>query len=111
MHGHVGKLNVTGIVYPKLDIQNSVQVDNMFRNCHNLSGNFYFERPWMSQGYNMFYGTGSGLKNFFIPFHYENGVNSLIYNSFKDTSFVRNSLGVTSPYQLFDINEIDISNI
>ena len=52
-----------------------------FAGCTNLTGNIYIESNQITNSVNCFYNT-SLTKNVYIPFYYENGIQSATYNAF-----------------------------
>ena len=80
-------------------------VTNMYRTfnqCSNLTGNMYIQSENITNATNCFNQT-SLTKNVYIPFTYENGVNTLTYNSFINAGYTTN--GSVNGVYLKDINK------
>ena len=79
---------------------NVTNMSSTFRNCSNLTGDIYIYSEKVNDVMYCFNGT-SLQKNVYIPFTYENSVNTQTYNLFKQY-YGSGQNGVT----LFDINQI-----
>ena len=65
------------------EIPNGVtNMSSAFSYCRNLTGNIYIYSNNITNAYRCFQGT-SLSKNVYIPFKYQNGVNTKTYNAFK----------------------------
>ena len=84
-------------------IPNSVtDMSRTFWNCSNLQGDIYIKSENITNATNCFNQT-SLTKNVYIPFTYENGVNTLTYNSFINAGYTTN--GSVNGVYLKDINK------
>ena len=64
------------------EIPNTVtNMSRTFSQCSKINGDIYIRSEIISNATDCFWGT-SIVKNIYIPFQYENGVNTLTYNSF-----------------------------
>lgn len=87
------------------NIPNSVQyLSQTFFNCQNLTGNIYIHSNQISDASLCFYHT-SLIKNVYIPFEYENGVNTTTRNSF-EAAYPINTISGTTIGTLTDNNGI-----
>jgi hypothetical protein len=78
-----------------------------FYNCQNLSGNIYIYSQNIISAGNCFQ-LSTLTKNVYIPFTYDNGVNTATYNAFKNAGYNEN--GIIWGVYLKDINA-DVSII
>lgn len=67
------------------DVNTLVQT---FYNCKNITGTIHIESNHITNAYQIFNGT-SANKSVYIPMKYENGVNTITYNSFKNAGYSR----------------------
>ena len=83
-------------------IPNSVtNIGYLFYNCNNLEGNLFIKSANITNASNAFSKTDLE-KNVFIPFKYENGVNTSTYNSF--INFGYSDLNRKDGVLLYDIS-------
>ena len=82
-----------------------INMTNTFCNCTSLVGDVFIRSENIASAFDCFYNT-SLEKNVYIPFTYDNGVNTTTYNSFMTAGYsdTTRKHGVL----LFDINEEDI---
>ena len=87
------------------NIPNSVtRMVHTFKNCTNLTGNIYIHSNQVSDCTNCFANT-SLIKNVYIPFEYENGVNTATRNSF-EAEYPINTISGTTVGTLTDNNGV-----
>ena len=84
-------------------IPNSVtHMVSTFNGCSNLTGNIFIQSENITNASGCF--TGQPQKNVYIPFTYENGVNTKTYNAFIDAGYKTD--GSVNGVYLKDANEI-----
>ena len=82
-------------------IPNSVNIfEGTFEGCTNLTGNIYIQSENITNARNCF-NTTSLIKNVYIPFTYDNGVNTATYNSFITAGY--DEIGTRNNVYLKDI--------
>ncbi|MBR2240035.1 MAG: leucine-rich repeat protein [Bacilli bacterium] len=70
--------------------ENVGRIDDLFRNCTSLTGNIYIRSDKANMMYDRAF-TGTSLqKNVYIPYTYNNGVHTIVYNSFINYSYDEN---------------------
>ena len=79
--------NITSI--PNIP-QTVTNIANCFYGCTNIKDNIFIKSANITNATNCFYDT-SLIKNVYIPFEYENGVNTQTYNSFIAAGYGTNS--------------------
>jgi len=99
-------------------LNNSLKIDNMYKTfsgCNNLTGDLYIHAENITNATNCFYGTSLN-KDVYIPFTYQNGVNTATYNSFINAGYsttdrVHGALLIDINDEGIDLSDYEYTNI
>ncbi|MBO4622540.1 MAG: leucine-rich repeat protein [Bacilli bacterium] len=84
----------------------TVNMQNAFRACNNLVGDIHIDSTEINMVTNCFYGT-TAAKNVYIPFIYQNGINTKTYNTF--TSYGYDNAGTKEGVYLKNNTEVTVT--
>ena len=92
------------VIAPDLsDCTNLTDISRTFINCNSLTGDIYIGSNQITNAINCFVNTSLN-KNVYIPFTYQNGDNTLTYNSFINAGYTTDPNNRINGVCLFDLN-------